>query len=242
MAGQRYICMMNQYYGCAGRQDRRGNGYEHGPMRGRMARGAIDRGSYPFGRMASGCGSGLPSSGTLPCQKPPQEDPLHGGTQAGGRGGRRGDHACGCGSRPGNHSGCCGNRPGNHACGCGSRPHDHACGTPGKNVGQGNSGNGGAYEKPLCDGVAIKLPCPEAKHLMAQIRAVDFALYEVILYLDVYPHACDALETYQKLRARSHELHRDYEAQFGPLTAFGNESSASWDWMQKPAPWEFDAE
>ncbi len=77
---------------------------------------------------------------------------------------------------------------------------------------------------------------------MEQIRAVDFALYETILYLDVYPNSCEALTTYHKLRAQSEELHRAFESTVGPLTAFGNESTTSWDWMRKPFPWEYDAD
>ena len=80
------------------------------------------------------------------------------------------------------------------------------------------------------------------KRLMDQIRAVDFALYETVLYLDVYPNSCDALETYHKLRAQHEALHKEYEAACGPLTAFGNQSKASWDWMSKPCPWEYDAD
>ena len=79
-------------------------------------------------------------------------------------------------------------------------------------------------------------------HLMDQIRAVDFALYETILYLDVYPHSCDALETYHKLKAQSEALHREFETVSGPITAFGNQNTASWDWMSKPFPWEYDAD
>ena len=79
-------------------------------------------------------------------------------------------------------------------------------------------------------------------HLMEQIRAVDFALYETVLYLDVYPHSCDALETYHKLKAQSEALHAEYETAHAPLTAFGNKSDTSWDWMGKPFPWEYDAD
>ena len=79
------------------------------------------------------------------------------------------------------------------------------------------------------------------KRLMEQIRAVDFALYETILYLDVYPHSCDALETYHKLNAQRRELYSAYEAACGPITAFGNESTTSWDWTDQPSPWEYDA-
>lgn len=80
------------------------------------------------------------------------------------------------------------------------------------------------------------------RRLMEQIRAVDFALYETILYLDVYPHSCDAMETYHKLKAQREALHREYETMNSPLTAFGNQSTTSWDWMSKPFPWEYDAD
>ena len=80
------------------------------------------------------------------------------------------------------------------------------------------------------------------RKLLEQIRAVDFALYEVVLYLDVYPHSCDALETYHKLKAQREALRKEYESICGPLTAFGNESGASWDWIASPFPWEYGAE
>ena len=80
------------------------------------------------------------------------------------------------------------------------------------------------------------------RKLLDRIRAVDFALYEVVLYLDVYPHSCDALETYRKLRAQREELHREYESIHGPLTAFGNQSEDSWDWISSPFPWEYHAD
>ena len=92
-----------------------------------------------------------------------------------------------------------------------------------------------------CDGchTADNTTC---KRIMDQLRAVDFALYETILYLDVYPHSCDALETYHKLKAQHEALRKEYEDNCGPLTAFGNQSTASWDWMSKPCPWEYDAD
>lgn len=83
-------------------------------------------------------------------------------------------------------------------------------------------------------------PCEEK--LLEQIRAIDFALYEVILYLDVYPNSCDALETYHKLLDQQKVLYREYQETYGPLTAFGNESKTSWDWMKNPAPWEYSAD
>ena len=107
-------------------------------------------------------------------------------------------------------------------------PHDHRQALPVME----NGGRGcGCGEVPA-----------SCQKLMEQIRAVDFALYEVILYLDVYPHSCDALETYHKLKAQREALRKEYENTCGPLTAFENESGASWDWIGSPFPWEFGAE
>ena len=80
--------------------------------------------------------------------------------------------------------------------------------------------------------------CGECHKLLQQIRAVDFALYEVILYLDVYPESCEALDTYHKLVARRQGLYQQYQSQCGPLTATANQSRTSWDWIDQPFPWE----
>ena len=118
-----------------------------------------------------------------------------------------------------------------NGCGCHRHhDHDHPC-NGNDNSNRNGNGNG----------------CPSNRHtacntLMDQIRAVDFALYETVLYLDVYPHSCGALETYHKLRAQSNALHEEYETACGPLTAFGNRSTASWDWMSNPCPWEYGAD
>ena len=50
------------------------------------------------------------------------------------------------------------------------------------------------------------------------------------------------VETYHKLKAQCEALRREYETACGPLTATGNHSISSWDWMSKPFPWEYDAD
>ena len=133
-----------------------------------------------------------------------------------------------------------GNRGGG---GCGlTRENDHGRALPNQSPHEdrraipvaGNSGCGCCHDHD--HGSA------SCKKLLEQIRAVDFALYEVILYLDVYPHSCDALETYHKLKARREALRKEYENVCGPLTAFSNESGAAWDWIGSPFPWEYGAE
>ena len=108
----------------------------------------------------------------------------------------------------------------NGGCGCG-------CGGSGSCNGNGN-GHGG-HEHNDC------------QKLLQQIRTVDFALYEVILYLDVYPTSCEALDTYHKLLVRRKALYEEYETNCGPITATGNESHTAWDWIDKPFPWETSA-
>ena len=125
------------------------------------------------------------------------------------------------------------------------------CGSPDLNRGRDDRRNGGCGCDNGCDhdigcGRNRNIPrgdCDGQKHKLAEkIHAVDFALYEVILYLDVYPHSCDALETYHKLKAQREALHAEYEKTYGPLTPFGSQSHTSWDWFDGPFPWEYDAE
>lgn len=76
--------------------------------------------------------------------------------------------------------------------------------------------------------------------LMKQLQAVDFSLYELVLYLDAYPESEEAKAMYQKLLNERTRLADAYEKQCGPLTAFGNHQDG-WKWTEGPWPWEADA-
>lgn len=78
-------------------------------------------------------------------------------------------------------------------------------------------------------------------HLLQEIRALEFAIVEVVLYLDAYPCDGRALKLYHRLMDQRAPLVAEYEASVGPLTAFGNVSRCSWDWVNKPFPWEREA-
>ena len=214
--------MMNQHYGFSGRRGR--SGFDRGLDQG-YDRGGFDRAPYrrPVNR------SGMPDRG------------LH---SYGGQSAPHANSGCRCGFVQ-NSTGLLDRSPLSHShdgpgyvsptvtasnsdCGCGKGEHmENSCPIC----------NGNHNGNHTCDGNDAT-----CKRLMSQIRAVDFALYETVLYLDVYPNSCDALETYHKLKAQSKALHKEYEAVCAPLTAFGNESTASWDWMSNPFPWEYDAD
>ena len=74
-----------------------------------------------------------------------------------------------------------------------------------------------------------------------QIRAIDFAIQETVLYLNAYPGCRQALEFYHHLIAQRKQLMEHYEKEHGPLTMYGNTSHSSWDWIEGPWPWEPDA-
>ncbi len=74
--------------------------------------------------------------------------------------------------------------------------------------------------------------------LARKLQAVNFALYDTILYLDAYPNCRKALSHYHSLLEMKRKLQAEYEAEYGPVTAFGNESRDEWKWTSTPWPWE----
>ena len=78
--------------------------------------------------------------------------------------------------------------------------------------------------------------------IMKKLREIDFCLVETILYLDAYPDHPQALDYYHKLSAERSLLIAEYEETCGPLTAYGNKSQTSWEWVKTPWPWESDAD
>lgn len=77
--------------------------------------------------------------------------------------------------------------------------------------------------------------------LIEELRAIEFALDEVILYLDAYPCDQAALDLYRHLLERRCPLVERYQAEIGPLTPLGNMSNTKWEWVSRPFPWDYDA-
>ena len=72
--------------------------------------------------------------------------------------------------------------------------------------------------------------------LLRELSGVQFAAWELHLYLDT--HKCDkkAAEMYKKYSQRAAELKAQYEEMCGPLT-IGEDSAAGW--LKDPWPWEY---
>ncbi len=77
--------------------------------------------------------------------------------------------------------------------------------------------------------------------LMKKIYQYDFALYETILYLDTHPTNKKALNYYSKVRDEVAKLKNEYNTKYGPITASDNNDPNDWHWIDKPWPWEKEA-
>ena len=81
----------------------------------------------------------------------------------------------------------------------------------------------------------------EREKLLRRIQAEDFATLETVLYLDGHPTNKKALAFYDKHRAIAKGLRDEYEGKFGPLKIYGNNDMNDWHWIDKPWPWEREA-
>ena len=79
--------------------------------------------------------------------------------------------------------------------------------------------------------------------LRRRITALDFALYELVEYLDTHPCDTRALSLREEYKAKRAECIREYEAQFGPYIVTTNDVMGDrWSWIDNPWPWEYGKE
>lgn len=76
--------------------------------------------------------------------------------------------------------------------------------------------------------------------LLLRIQRLKFSLDETVLFLDAYPNNAEALSFYHAMLDKLNSLIDEYESTYGPLTAYGNKSKNSWDWIKGPWPWEYN--
>ena len=79
------------------------------------------------------------------------------------------------------------------------------------------------------------------KSPMERLRAIEFAIVDTALYLDVYPTCKSALEHYHKLIKERNAILPLVSKTYGPLTICDNYDESKWTWVKGPWPWEPDA-
>lgn len=81
----------------------------------------------------------------------------------------------------------------------------------------------------------------DRQKLLRKIQTIDFALFEVALYLDTHKTDKEALAYYSKNRMESKKLHEEFTSKYGPLTIADTRAEGEWEWSNGPWPWEYAA-
>ncbi len=78
--------------------------------------------------------------------------------------------------------------------------------------------------------------------LKRRIYELDFAIHELVLYLDSHPTSRRATELLEEYRKKRGELIKLYEENFGPYICTTDDvtSKGCWEWLKGPWPWEND--
>lgn len=84
--------------------------------------------------------------------------------------------------------------------------------------------------------------CRDCGEWKQRLQMIDFALVDLVLYLDAYPHSAKALAYYATLREEREALLRSRpEGAACDLTNQGLPDSCVWSWTDDPWPWHIEA-
>ena len=80
----------------------------------------------------------------------------------------------------------------------------------------------------------------DKKRLMRKIHSLDFAIHEMVLYLDTHPASRKAMELLNNYKQKRKECIKEYEEKYGPYIVVPTDSPMSncWEWIDSPWPWE----
>lgn len=78
------------------------------------------------------------------------------------------------------------------------------------------------------------------RNLWMMIHKYEFALIELMLYLDTHPDDCTALAEYEKIQKAYNESVDEYSRMYGPITFNRVYSEDLFTWAVTPMPWEME--
>lgn len=82
----------------------------------------------------------------------------------------------------------------------------------------------------------------EKDMLLRRIRSIDFAMWEVHLFLNSNPDSTEALDLMRKYTEKRNLLVAEYEKRFGPLDMRNVTNVNRWQWINDPWPWDLTEE
>lgn len=83
-----------------------------------------------------------------------------------------------------------------------------------------------------------KIPYANKAECMREIMAVNFALIDLVQYLDTHPKDAETIKLYNNLVCKYRSMVENYQNIFGPLVIQTYDGSdETWDWTDNPWPW-----
>lgn len=80
----------------------------------------------------------------------------------------------------------------------------------------------------------------ERGQMRRRISAVDFALFELVLFLDTHPDDIRAMKMREQYMKKREELVAEYESRFGPYVVTTDDVTGDqWTWIDNPWPWDY---
>lgn len=77
----------------------------------------------------------------------------------------------------------------------------------------------------------------EKESLLLKIYALDFAINDLNLYLDIYPQDQEKYLLFKEYTLENEKLKKEYEMKFGPL-CLTDVYAMQYVWYKNPWPWE----
>lgn len=76
---------------------------------------------------------------------------------------------------------------------------------------------------------------------LMELQALDFAMYELALYLDTHRDDREALALYRNYQTLYSQGWQEYQRRFGPLNHGTPSDQEGYAWLDDPWPWEYSA-
>ncbi|HHZ03076.1 MAG TPA: spore coat protein CotJB [Tissierellia bacterium] len=76
------------------------------------------------------------------------------------------------------------------------------------------------------------------QEMLLEIQKLQFAAYDLALFLDTHPNDPVALYRHKMYTDRLRQVKDEYEKEFGPMTVFSHEFGDNWRYINGPWPWE----
>lgn len=82
-------------------------------------------------------------------------------------------------------------------------------------------------------------PMNAQAELLTYVDALNFAMIDLNLFLDVNPNNQEAIKLFNQYREEKVKLMKDYESKYGPITIDSDSlNSYPWAWDDMPWPWD----